>query len=99
MQHHCPYHVRIGARMAALTVAFQAKAKAVDPRSLSCAVRDVDAAYGCEHPLAVELAAFASCYPELRYAPDALSGAGDRLMSSVVRACWPERVQRADIDG
>lgn len=99
MQFRSTDQVRIGARMAALTVAFQAKAKAVDPRSLSHAVHEVDAAFGSDHHLAIDLAAFASCYPELRYMPDALCGAGERLMSSVLRASWPGRTARADIDG
>ncbi|WP_312531268.1 hypothetical protein [Paracoccus sp. (in: a-proteobacteria)] len=99
MQFRSTDQVRIGARIAALTVAFQAKARAVDPRSLSHAVHEVDAAFGAEHHLTIDLAAFAACYPELRYLPDALCGAGERLMASVMRASWPERTTRADIDG
>ena len=99
MHNHSSDQVRIGARMAALTVAFQAKAKVLDPRALPRAVQYVEAAFGSEHHLTIDMAAFASCYAELRYAPDALSGAGERLMSSVLRACWPSRTVRADIDG
>ncbi|WP_041527362.1 hypothetical protein [Paracoccus aminophilus] len=99
MQHHHSEQIRIGARIATMAVAFQAKSKLVDPRTLACAVRRVDEAYGPEHHLAVDLAKFASCFPQLRQSPDALIGAGERLMSSVLRASWPLQLERADIYG